>query len=93
MNFSGPFQLEGVVTKGFGRGSKELGIPTANFNQEVVDNLPDHLETGIYFGWTHLEGDGEKVRKAVVSIGWNPYYENSKKSVVRDNFFLDTYSV
>ena len=35
MNFSGPFQLEGVVTKGFGRGSKELGIPTANFNQEV----------------------------------------------------------
>jgi len=79
--FIGPFQLEGVVTKGFGRGSKDLGIPTANFNEEVVDNLPDHLETGIYFGWTHLEGDGEKVRKAVVSIGWNPYYENSKKSV------------
>ena len=87
MNFAGPFQLEGVVTKGFGRGSKDLGIPTANFNEEVVDNLPDHLETGIYFGWTHLEGDGGKVRKAVVSIGWNPYYENSKKSVVRNYIF------
>ena len=81
-NLVGPFRLEGVVTKGFGRGSKDLGIPTANFNEEVVDNLPTDLETGIYFGWTHLEGDDQLVRKAVVSIGWNPYYKNSKKSVV-----------
>ena len=86
-NLVGPFRLEGVVTKGFGRGSKDLGIPTANFNEEVVDNLPTDLETGIYFGWTHLEGDDDKlVRKAVVSIGWNPYYKNSKKSVVSISF-------
>lgn len=77
----GPFRIEGHVTKGFGRGSKELGIPTANFSEEVVAGLPSHLETGIYFGWTQLEED-EVVRKAVVSIGWNPYYDNSKKSVV-----------
>jgi len=78
----GPFKLEGQVTKGFGRGSKELGIPTANFNENVVAALPNDLETGIYFGWTNLEGDENKeIRKAVISIGWNPYYDNSKKSV------------
>ena len=78
----GPFYLEGAVTKGFGRGSKELGIPTANFSDEVVDNLPQSLETGIYFGFTHLEHDDQNIRKAVMSIGWNPYYHNTKKSVV-----------
>ena len=78
----GPFYLEGAVTKGFGRGSKELGIPTANFSDEVVDNLPQSLETGIYFGFTHLEHDEQNIRKAVMSIGWNPYYHNTKKSVV-----------
>lgn len=77
----GPFRIEGQVTKGFGRGSKELGIPTANFSEEVVARLPSHLETGIYFGWTQLEHDDNVIRKAVVSIGWNPYYDNSKKSV------------
>ena len=60
-----------------------MGIPTANFNEEVVAALPNDLETGIYFGWTNLEGDeNHKNRKAVISIGWNPFYDNSKKSVV-----------
>ena len=78
----GPFRLEGEVIKGFGRGSRELGIPTANFNEQVVSSLPSDLETGIYFAWTQLENDCNGIiRKAVVSIGWNPYYDNSKKSV------------
>ena len=71
------------IKLGFGRGSKELGIPTANFNEKVVDELPKDLETGIYFGWTNLEGEAI-VRKAVVSIGYNPFYENKTKSVVRN---------
>ena len=77
----GPFRLEGEVTKGFGRGSKELGIPTANFSEKVVESLPNDLQTGIYFGFTKLENE-DLIRKAVISIGWNPYYKNSKKSVV-----------
>ena len=54
----------------------------ANFNETVVSTLPEDLQTGIYFGWTQLEDDSSEVRKAVVSIGWNPYYHNQKKSVV-----------
>lgn len=76
-------KLEGQVTKGFGRGSREIGCPTANFNEQVVDNLfrTKDFDTGIYFGWATISTQPEVVRKAVVSIGWNPYYNNSKKSV------------
>jgi len=76
-------KLEGEVTKGFGRGSREIGCPTANFNEQVVDNLFEKKDfgTGIYFGWASISTQPDIIRKAVVSIGWNPYYNNSKKSV------------
>jgi len=74
-------KMEGEVTKGFGRGSTEIGCPTANFSEQVVEDLPAGFGTGIYFGWATISSDPNVVRKAVVSIGWNPYYNNSKKSV------------
>jgi len=74
-------KMEGEVTKGFGRGSTEIGCPTANFNEQVVEDLPKDFEAGIYFGWANISSEPDTVRKAVVSIGWNPYYKNTKKSV------------
>ncbi|XP_028002115.2 riboflavin kinase [Eptesicus fuscus] len=74
-----PYFCRGEVVRGFGRGSKQLGIPTANFPEQVVDNLPADVSTGIYYGWASV-GTGE-VHKMVVSIGWNPYYKNTKKSM------------
>ena len=74
-----PFFAKGEVIKGFGRGSKELGIPTANFAEDVVNNLPDTLETGIYYGWSRV--DNGEIYKMVMSVGWNPYYKNEKKSM------------
>ena len=47
-----PFYVIGKVIKGFGRGSAELGIPTANIDTEIVKNIS--LPTGIYFGWSQL---------------------------------------
>ncbi|KAK3078799.1 hypothetical protein LTS18_006593, partial [Coniosporium uncinatum] len=50
-----PLKLSGKVIKGFGRGSKELGIPTANIplaGLSVGGN--EDLESGIYFGWASL---------------------------------------
>lgn len=74
-----PYFCRGDVVRGFGRGSKELGIPTANFPDSVVDNLPADITTGIYYGWASVaNGD---VHKMVMSIGWNPYYKNTKKSM------------
>ncbi|XP_070794744.1 riboflavin kinase [Pituophis catenifer annectens] len=74
-----PYFCRGEVVRGFGRGSKELGIRTANFSEEVVDSFPSDISTGIYYGWGCV-GTGD-VHKVVLSIGWNPYYKNVKKSV------------
>ncbi|XP_008555935.1 riboflavin kinase [Microplitis demolitor] len=73
-----PYYAAGKIVKGFGRGSKALGIPTANFPEEVVAQLPEGFNTGIYYGWAALEG---KIYKMVMSIGWNPFYQNEKKSM------------
>ncbi|XP_040928466.1 riboflavin kinase [Betta splendens] len=74
-----PYFCRGEVIRGFGRGSKELGIPTANFADSVVDKLPADISTGIYYGWACV-GNGD-IHKMVMSIGWNPYYKNTKKSM------------
>ncbi len=34
--------------------------------------------SGIYFGWAELRG---VIYPAVVSIGWNPFYKNEKKTI------------
>ncbi|XP_054630860.1 riboflavin kinase [Dunckerocampus dactyliophorus] len=93
-----PYFCRGEVIRGFGRGSKELGIPTANFPDTVVDNLPADISTGIYYGWASV-GNGD-VHKMVMSIGWNPYYKNTKKSMethvihkFKEDFYGDTLSV
>ena len=41
-----PIFLFGDVVKGFGRGSKQLGIPTANFAESVIKSLPKNFKTG-----------------------------------------------
>jgi len=74
-----PYFAQGKVVKGFGRGSKELGIPTANFPDGVVESLPKEFGTGIYYGWATV--DNGPVYKMVMSIGWNPYYNNTKKTM------------
>ncbi|XP_016409042.1 riboflavin kinase-like isoform X1 [Sinocyclocheilus rhinocerous] len=74
-----PCFCRGQVVRGFGRGSKDLGIPTANFPESVVDNLPADISTGIYYGWARM--DNGDIHKMVMSIGWNPYYKNTKKSM------------
>lgn len=73
-----PTCVTGTVVKGFGRGSKELGIPTANLPEDVVDKLPEDVTQGIYYGWAQVGSD--PVEKSVMSVGWNPYYKNTKRS-------------
>ncbi|XP_026477932.1 uncharacterized protein LOC113384431 [Ctenocephalides felis] len=74
-----PYFVRGRVVAGFGRGSRELGIPTANFSKEVVDDIHDDLCPGVYYGWAKV--DPWPVMKMVMNLGWNPYYENRIKSL------------
>jgi len=131
-----PLRLRGPVIKGFGRGSKELGIPTANIPLSGLSiGGHDHLDSGIYYGWctldhssisrqtttttvpsatsdtsmperssNHAVADLEytsqpttsstTVYPTVLSIGYNPYYKNTQRSIeihILANFPKDFY--
>lgn len=74
-----PWYIGGPVIKGFGRGSKVLGIPTANLSTEGYSDLLSDHPSGVYFGWARLATRG--VYKMVMSIGWNPYFNNTEKTI------------
>ncbi|PYH90662.1 putative riboflavin kinase [Aspergillus ellipticus CBS 707.79] len=80
-----PIRLSGPVIKGFGRGSKELGIPTANIPAEGLAEYPD-LSVGVYYGVVALDParfahEDAAILPAVLSIGYNPFYKNETKSI------------
>ena len=68
-----PFFIEGLVTKGEGRG-KKIGFPTANlsFHKDLI--IP---KRGVYSSMTHLRG---MTYKSITNIGVNPTF--SDKSVI-----------
>ncbi|KAK3014584.1 hypothetical protein RJ639_009817 [Escallonia herrerae] len=74
-----PWYIGGPVVKGFGRGSKVLGIPTANISTKGYSTLLQEHPSGVYFGWAGLSMKG--VYKMVMSIGWNPYFDNAEKTI------------
>lgn len=109
-----PIRLSGPVIKGFGRGSKELQIPTANIPIEGLKvGGCESVDSGVYYGFAGLDLDpssvgqpaaaatgddandsvndnggqqGSKGGKGVVfpmamSIGWNPFFKNTVRSV------------
>lgn len=49
-----PLRMKGEVVKGFGRGSKELGIPTANISLHSVPWI-ETADSGVYFGWAGIQ--------------------------------------
>ncbi|KAF4396373.1 hypothetical protein G4B88_019173 [Cannabis sativa] len=75
-----PWHIGGPVIKGFGRGSKVLGIPTANLSTDGCAALVSEHPAGVYFGWAGLS-DRRMVYKMVMSIGWNPYFNNTEKTI------------
>ncbi|PVU91045.1 hypothetical protein BB559_004331 [Furculomyces boomerangus] len=74
-----PIFLTSEVIRGFGRGGKQLGIPTANLTDDVVNDALKSAPTGIYFGLAKTDFE-KKVRPMVMSLGWNPYFKNEKLS-------------
>jgi len=46
-----------------------------------MEELCKDLDTGIYYGWAQIAVD-KTVYPMVMSLGWNPYYKNEKRSAV-----------
>ncbi|CCU98497.1 unnamed protein product [Malassezia sympodialis ATCC 42132] len=87
-----PTFLCGIVEHGFGRGSKQLNCATANLPTSALEAAPaGHrlTDTGVYFGWAQVRVRGDAsfhaedsaVHPMVMSIGWNPQFENPTQSV------------
>jgi len=89
-----PLRMEGKVIRGFGRGSKELGIPTANLPVDSLTPWIADIKSGVYFGWASLRlppshpnqptasseaRSGFSIYPMVMSIGYNPVYENTER--------------
>lgn len=73
----GPVEMEGSVVTGFGRGSKQMGVPTANLSPDEVGEAASRLPRGVYFGWAVLkgaQGDDGAVHKMVMNIGRRPTF-------------------
>lgn len=76
----------------------KLGIPTANIPIAGLSvGGHEEVESGVYYGFAGLDVDGEGRRveegegtvwEMVMSIGWNPFYKNTVRSVVSRSPFL-----
>ena len=95
-------ELTGPVIRGFGRGSKMLGIPTANLDVVPLKQQIDKLAPGIYFGFAKLLGPNKStgVHRTVMSIGYNPFFNDKRKSIepwllhtFDEDFYDETLSV
>ena len=64
-----PHTFSGPVIRGFGRGSKQLGFPTANIDPSTWDIKIKENEYGVYCGFCSLRNDPK--RYCVFSIGKN----------------------
>jgi hypothetical protein len=82
-------KITSTVVKGFQRGSKMLGVPTANLeindtNKAIVN---EHYN-GVYFGLLEFKSKilNNHIKtnhpyKSVLSIGYNPYFDNLVKTI------------
>ncbi len=79
-----PIRMISTVVRGFGRGSSDLGIPTANLERGQSEfhstTKFDELPTGIYWGFARI-GSDLTTYKTACSIGYNPTYGNDTKTV------------
>ncbi|KAM5535706.1 hypothetical protein V8D89_010693 [Ganoderma adspersum] len=99
-----PILMSGAVQRGFGRGGKDLGCPTANLPDESIIPMSSVTKTGVYYGYAQVsrERDGKpvlpeedgKVLPMVMSLGKNPFYKNERMSAeihVMHDFRTDFY--
>ncbi|KAF9816290.1 hypothetical protein IEO21_04155 [Rhodonia placenta] len=99
-----PIVLSGTVQRGFGRGGKDLGCPTANLPDESILPMSSVTRTGVYFGYAQISPEKDskavlqeqdcQVLPMVMSLGWNPFYKNERMTAeihVMHEFASDFY--
>ncbi|MDA2810499.1 hypothetical protein O4J56_07605 [Nocardiopsis sp. RSe5-2] len=76
-----PHRVEGVVVHGAARGRELLGFPTANLDAAQGGEVP---ADGVYAGWllrTDPDQGAEARWPAAISVGTNPTFEGTERTV------------
>lgn len=80
-----PIYLEGTVQRGFGRGGKDLGCPTANLPAKVLGQSSiNDAPTGVYFGYARILSEEEG--------GKGEEYQDKEKKDVEESSAQDKQS-
>lgn len=80
--------VQGPVATGYGRGSKKLGVPTANLPHFDKEIRASSLLNGVYLGWAMLPKEGQ-ILACVANIGKSPTFVNQvNKSLCYQNVCL-----
>lgn len=93
-----PIRLAGSVTHGYGRGSKQLGVPTANLPPAPLREQLAALPDGVYFGWAQLDVDDSwpeadrQVHKMVMNIGRRPTFGDKEPELSVEAHIMHRYS-
>ncbi|CAM6034750.1 unnamed protein product [Sphagnum compactum] len=90
-----PLYATGKVVYGFGRGSKQMGIPTANLNPEDLPQELLALPKGVYYGWAQVRAPGLDTRShmMVMNIGNRPTFADSGAVTLEVHILHDYESV
>mmetsp|Transcript_51944 Transcript_51944/g.96076 ORF Transcript_51944/g.96076 Transcript_51944/m.96076 type:complete len:368 (+) Transcript_51944:92-1195(+) len=101
-----PVRLRAKVVHGFGRGSSELGFPTANLSirwdaseetvltqdEQTVLDFARKNDTGIYAALSCVEdGPDRGIYKVAMSMGWNPTFKDVKEKTI-EPWILHTFA-
>lgn len=71
------------VASGYGRGSKKLGIPTANLPESLFQHALADVPTGVYLGWASVAQGKKTHYKAVVNVGYSPTFVGEVRAAKR----------
>jgi riboflavin kinase len=83
--------MSAPVVEGFGRGSRLMGVPTANLDVDVVAEALEGMRRGVYFGFARLPEDGKhgKWCKCVVNVGARPTFADGEGVTVEVHALRD----
>lgn len=90
---SEPIAVRGEVQRGFGRGSRDLGTPTANLPGTLLEGMSSADRNGVYLGFGHVPKYGTAPVKMVANIGHNITYGDVRERVLEAYLITDHFPV
>lgn len=87
---SEPIVVRGIVQRGFGRGSRDLGTPTANLPGALLDSVENAWRDGVYLGFGRVPKLSKSVFKMVANLGHNITYGDVDERILEAFLMSDS---